>query len=92
MTSKNSDDSFDFRNLNEDHELFLNKSNKKVIGKFKIEAPKNIWIDEKVRLKLIHLKVVIKILINSKVFLYLNRKIIKLRKKMFRWRRKSRRK
>ena len=36
---------FDFSNLNEDHQLFSN-INKKVLGKFKIETPKNIWIDE----------------------------------------------
>ena len=36
---------FDFSNLDEDHELFSNE-NKKVLGKFKIETPKNIWIDE----------------------------------------------
>ena len=36
---------FDFSNLDENHELFSNK-NKKVIGKFKIETPKNICIDE----------------------------------------------
>ena len=34
---------FDFSNLNKDHELF-SKINKKVLGKFKIETPKNIWI------------------------------------------------
>ena len=38
---KNLEDFFDFRNLDNDHELFSNK-NKKVIGKFKIEIPKNI--------------------------------------------------
>ena len=42
---KNLEDIFDFSNLDENHELFSNK-NKKVIGKFKIETPKNIWIDE----------------------------------------------
>ena len=42
---KNLEDIFDFSNLDEKHELFSNK-NKKVIGKFKIETPKNIWIDE----------------------------------------------
>ena len=42
---KNLENLFDFSNLNENHELFSNK-NKKVIGKFKIETPKNIWIDE----------------------------------------------
>ena len=36
---------FDFSNLNNDHELFSNE-NKKVLGKFKIETPKNLWIDE----------------------------------------------
>ena len=41
---KNLEDLFDFSNLDENHELFSNK--KKVIGKFKIETPKNIWIDE----------------------------------------------
>ena len=42
---KNLEDVSDFSNLDENHELFSNK-NKKVIGKFKIEVPKNIWIDE----------------------------------------------
>ena len=41
---------FDFVNLDENHELFSNK-NKKVIGKFEIESPKNIWIDEFVCLR-----------------------------------------
>ena len=36
---------FDFSNLDKNHELFSNK-NKKQIGFFKIETPKNIWIDE----------------------------------------------
>ena len=40
----------DFSNLDKNHELFSNK-NKKVIGKFKIETPKNIWIDEFIRLR-----------------------------------------
>ena len=42
---KNLEEIFDFSNLDENHGLFSNK-NKKVIGKFKIETPKNIWIDE----------------------------------------------
>ena len=42
---KNLEDIFDFSNLDKNHELFTNK-NTKVIGKFKIETPKNIWIDE----------------------------------------------
>ena len=41
---------FDFSNLDENHELFSNK-NEKVIGKFKIETPRNIWIDEFVCLR-----------------------------------------
>ena len=47
---KNLEDLFDFSNLNKNHELFSNK-NKKVVGKFKIETPKNIWIDEFVALR-----------------------------------------
>ena len=43
-------DSFDFSNLNVTHELF-NNENKKVVGKFKIETPENIWIDEFVCLR-----------------------------------------
>ena len=42
---KNLEDIFDFINLDENHELYSNK-NKKVIGEFKIETPKNNWIDE----------------------------------------------
>ena len=37
--------SVDFSNLNKDHELF-SKEKQKVIGKFKIEIPRSIWIDE----------------------------------------------
>ena len=47
---KNLEDKFDFGNLDKDQELFSNK-NKKVIGKFKTETPKNIWIDEFVCLR-----------------------------------------
>ena len=47
---KNLEDIFDFSNLNAKHELFSNK-NKKVIGKFKIETPKNKRIDEFVCLR-----------------------------------------
>ena len=47
---KNLEDIFDFSNLGENHELFSNK-NKKVIGKFKIETPKNVFIDEFVCLR-----------------------------------------
>ena len=42
---KNLEDIFDFSNLDENHDLFSEK-NKEVIGKFKNECPKNIWIDE----------------------------------------------
>ena len=42
---KTSEDIFDFSNIDKSHELFSNK-NIKVNGKFKIETPKNIWIDE----------------------------------------------
>ena len=48
--SKNLEDNFDFSNLDKNHELFSNKIGK-VIGKFKIETPKNIWIDEFVCLR-----------------------------------------
>ena len=44
------DDIFDFSNLDKNHELF-SENNKKVIGKFKIETPENIWIDEFVCLR-----------------------------------------
>ena len=47
---KNLDNIFDFSNLDENHELYSNR-NKKVIGKFKLETPKNIWIDEFVCLR-----------------------------------------
>ena len=46
----NLEDIFDFSNLDENQELFSNK-NKKIIGKFKIETPKNTWIDEFVCLR-----------------------------------------
>ena len=42
---KNLEGIFDFSNLDENQEVFSNR-NTKVIGKFKIETPKNIWIDE----------------------------------------------
>ena len=47
---RNLENIFDFSNLDKNHELFSNK-NKKIIGKFKIETPKNIWIDEFVCLR-----------------------------------------
>ena len=47
---KNLEDIFDFSNLAENHELYSEK-NKKVIGKFRNERPKNIWIDEFVSLR-----------------------------------------
>ena len=47
---KNLEDIFDFSNLDPNHELF-GKKNMKNIGKFKIETPKSIWIDEFVCLR-----------------------------------------
>ena len=47
---KNLEDVFDFSNLDKNHELYNNK-NEKVIGFFKIETPKIIWIDEFVCLR-----------------------------------------
>ena len=47
---KNLEDIFDFSNLDKNHELYSER-NKKMIGKFKIETPKNIWIDEFVCLR-----------------------------------------
>ena len=47
---KKLEDIFDFSNLDQNHELFSNK-NKKVIGKFKIDTAKSIWIDEFVCLR-----------------------------------------
>ena len=42
---KNLNEIFGFGNLNKNHELYSNK-NEKVIGKFKTETPKNVFIDE----------------------------------------------
>ena len=47
---KNLVDIFDFSNLDQNHELFSEK-NKKVIGKFKLETPKNVVINEFVCLR-----------------------------------------
>ena len=47
---KNLEDIFDFRNIDKNHEIFSER-NRKVIGKFKIETPKIIWIDEFVCLR-----------------------------------------
>ena len=47
---KNLEDIFDFSNLDKNHELFSNK-NKKVLGKYKIETPKSVFIDEFVCLR-----------------------------------------
>ena len=47
---KNLEDLFDFSNLNKNHDFFSNK-NKKVVGKYKIGTPENIWIDEFVALR-----------------------------------------
>ena len=47
---KSLEDTFDFSNIDENHELY-SKKNKKVLGKFKIETPKIIFIDEFVALR-----------------------------------------
>ena len=47
---KNLEDFFDFSNLDENYEIYSNK-NKKVIGKIKVETPKNVFIDEFVCLR-----------------------------------------
>ena len=47
---KNLEDIFDFSNIDENHELYSEK-NKEVLGKFKIETPKNIFIDEFIALR-----------------------------------------
>ena len=47
---KKLEDFFDFSNLNDNHEVISNE-NKKIVGKFKIETPKSIWIDELVCLR-----------------------------------------
>ena len=47
---KNLEEIFHFGNLDKNHELFRGR-NKKVISKFKLETPKNIWIDEFVCLR-----------------------------------------
>ena len=47
---KNLGDIIDFSNPDNNLELFSNK-NKKVIGKFKLEAPKIVWIAEIVCLR-----------------------------------------
>ena len=47
---KNLEDLFDFSNMDENHELY-NEKNKKVLGKFKIETPKYIFVDEFIALR-----------------------------------------
>ena len=47
---KNLEYIFDFSNLDKNHELFSNK-NQKVLGKYKIETPKSVFIDEFVCLR-----------------------------------------
>ena len=47
---KNLEDIFDFSNIDENRELFREK-NEKLIVKFKVECPRNIWIDEFVCLR-----------------------------------------
>ena len=47
---KNLEDIFHFSNIDEKHELYREK-NKKILGKFKIETPKNVFIDEFIALR-----------------------------------------
>ena len=47
---KNSEGIFEFSDLDKSHEIFINK-NKKFVGKFKLETPKKIWIDDFVCLR-----------------------------------------
>ena len=77
---KNLEDIFDFSNLDQNHELFSNK-NKKVIGKFKIGTPKNIWIDEFIclRSKMCSVKCGNNGKKNWRVCLNLNRRILNLK-------------
>ena len=49
-SSRKLEDIIDFSNLDKNNELSSNKK-KKVIVKYKIETPKNIWIDEFVYLR-----------------------------------------
>ena len=76
---KNLEDIFDFSNLNKNHEVFSNK-NEKVIGKFKLETPKSIWIDEFVcrRSKMYPFKCGNDIK-NKKVFQNINQNILNLK-------------
>ena len=48
---QNLEDLIDFSKLNEYHEIFNNK-NKKVVGKFKTEIPKNIGTDDFICLRI----------------------------------------
>ena len=47
---ENLEDIFDFSKLDENYELF-SKKNKKVLGKYKRQTSKNIWIDESICLR-----------------------------------------
>ena len=47
---KNLENIFDFSNMDENHEVYTEK-NTKVLGKIKIETPKNIFIDEFIALR-----------------------------------------
>ena len=47
---KNLEDIFDFSNIDENHELY-SEMNKKVLGKFKMETPKNVFIDDFIALR-----------------------------------------
>ena len=47
---KNLENIFDFSKIDENHKLYSER-NKKVLEKFKIETPKNIFIDEFIALR-----------------------------------------
>ena len=70
---------FDFSTLCGNHELFSTKT-RKVIGKFTLQTPKRIWIDEFVctRIKMYVFNCGRDVKENSKVFADLNRKISNL--------------
>ena len=63
---KNLEDIFDFSNLDKNQELYSER-NKKVIGKFKRETPKNTWIDEFVCLRSKAYSLNVKIMMKIKI-------------------------
>ena len=86
--SKKLEDIFEFSKLDENDELLSNR-NKKVVGKFKMETPRNLWLDEIIclRIKMYVFKCADKIEIKLNYLVNLIQKILNLRnfKKMFTW-------